>query len=182
MTRATSRVNDIENPSGTRGAWAEEVAFGVNKSRTDPTPPATRAAASASSAAGDRRSGPGRLWPHRLLPHRRHQGSALSGRQPVELLRGRRRRLLAGPARRPARRRPGGRRLSALRQPARAAAEGRQAAMSPWTGPPRPVRPATPPPAISASAIRPPRSGRSISGPQVHGDYFYLNQGAYHRA
>ena len=30
VTRATSRVNDIENPSGTRGAWAEEVAFGVN--------------------------------------------------------------------------------------------------------------------------------------------------------
>ena len=34
VTRATSRVNDIENPSGTRGAWAEEVAFGVNKSKT----------------------------------------------------------------------------------------------------------------------------------------------------
>ena len=34
VTRATSRVNDIENPSGTRGAWAEEVAFGVNKSRS----------------------------------------------------------------------------------------------------------------------------------------------------
>ena len=31
VTRATSRVNDIQNPSGTRGAWAEEVAFGVNK-------------------------------------------------------------------------------------------------------------------------------------------------------
>ncbi len=29
ITRATSRVNDIENPSGTRGAWAEEVAFGL---------------------------------------------------------------------------------------------------------------------------------------------------------
>ena len=34
VTRATSRVNDIENPSGTRGAWAEEVAFGVNRSRS----------------------------------------------------------------------------------------------------------------------------------------------------
>ena len=34
VTRATSRVNDIENPSGTRGAWAEEVAFGVNKDKT----------------------------------------------------------------------------------------------------------------------------------------------------
>jgi hypothetical protein len=33
VTRATSRVNDIENPSGTRGAWAEEVAFGVNHDR-----------------------------------------------------------------------------------------------------------------------------------------------------
>ena len=33
VTRATSRVNDIENPSGTRGAWAEEVAFGVNHSK-----------------------------------------------------------------------------------------------------------------------------------------------------
>ncbi len=37
VTRATSRVNDIENPSGTRGAWAEEVAFGVNKSRSSQT-------------------------------------------------------------------------------------------------------------------------------------------------
>ena len=37
VTRATSRVNDIENPSGTRGAWAEEVAFGVNKSRSTQT-------------------------------------------------------------------------------------------------------------------------------------------------
>ena len=35
VTRATSRVNDIENPSGTRGAWAEEVAFGVNHDRSD---------------------------------------------------------------------------------------------------------------------------------------------------
>ena len=34
VTRATSRVNDIENPSGTRGAWAEEVAFGVNRDRS----------------------------------------------------------------------------------------------------------------------------------------------------
>ncbi len=34
VTRATSRVNDIQNPSGTRGAWAEEVAFGVNRSRS----------------------------------------------------------------------------------------------------------------------------------------------------
>ncbi len=34
VTRATSRVNDIENPSGTRGAWAEEVAYGVNQSRS----------------------------------------------------------------------------------------------------------------------------------------------------
>ncbi|WP_158913061.1 autotransporter domain-containing protein [Caulobacter sp. S45] len=31
VTRATSRINDIENPSGTRGAWAEEVAFGVDR-------------------------------------------------------------------------------------------------------------------------------------------------------
>ena len=37
VTRATSRVNDIENPSGTRGAWAEEVAFGVNKDKTSQT-------------------------------------------------------------------------------------------------------------------------------------------------
>ena len=34
VTRATSRVNDIQNPSGTRGAWAEEVAFGVNRDRS----------------------------------------------------------------------------------------------------------------------------------------------------
>ena len=33
VTRATSRINDIANPSGTRGAWAEEVAFGVNHDR-----------------------------------------------------------------------------------------------------------------------------------------------------
>jgi hypothetical protein len=33
VTRATSRINDIDNPSGTRGAWAEEVAFGVNHNR-----------------------------------------------------------------------------------------------------------------------------------------------------
>jgi hypothetical protein len=31
ITRATSRSNDIENPAGTRGAWAEEFAFGVNR-------------------------------------------------------------------------------------------------------------------------------------------------------
>jgi hypothetical protein len=31
ITRATSRTNDIENPAGTRGAWAEEFAFGVNR-------------------------------------------------------------------------------------------------------------------------------------------------------
>ncbi len=31
ITRATSRSNDIENPGGTRGAWAEEFAFGVNR-------------------------------------------------------------------------------------------------------------------------------------------------------
>jgi len=31
ITRATSRSNDIENPAGTRGAWAEEFAFGVDR-------------------------------------------------------------------------------------------------------------------------------------------------------
>jgi hypothetical protein len=31
ITRATSRTNEIENPAGTRGAWAEEFAFGVNR-------------------------------------------------------------------------------------------------------------------------------------------------------
>jgi hypothetical protein len=31
ITRATSRTNDIENPAGTRGAWAQEFAFGVNR-------------------------------------------------------------------------------------------------------------------------------------------------------
>ena len=31
ITRATSRSNDIENPSGTRGAWAQEFAYGVNR-------------------------------------------------------------------------------------------------------------------------------------------------------
>jgi hypothetical protein len=31
VTRATSRTNDIENPAGTRGAWAQEFAFGVNR-------------------------------------------------------------------------------------------------------------------------------------------------------
>ena len=31
ITRATSRSNDIENPAGTRGAWAQEFAFGVDR-------------------------------------------------------------------------------------------------------------------------------------------------------
>jgi hypothetical protein len=31
ITRATSRSNEIENPAGTRGAWAEEFAFGVDR-------------------------------------------------------------------------------------------------------------------------------------------------------
>ena len=35
VTRATSRINDIENPAGTRGAWAEEVAFGVDRARNN---------------------------------------------------------------------------------------------------------------------------------------------------
>ncbi|MGC1301939.1 MAG: autotransporter domain-containing protein [Caulobacteraceae bacterium] len=35
VTRATSRVNDIENPSGTRGAWAEEVAFGIDRENSN---------------------------------------------------------------------------------------------------------------------------------------------------
>ncbi len=35
ITRATSRTNDIENPSGTRGAWAQEFALGIDQSRGD---------------------------------------------------------------------------------------------------------------------------------------------------
>ncbi len=35
ITRATSRTNEIENPSGTRGAWAQEFAFGVDRSRSN---------------------------------------------------------------------------------------------------------------------------------------------------
>ncbi len=33
ITRATSRTNDIENPGGTRGAWAQEFALGVDRPR-----------------------------------------------------------------------------------------------------------------------------------------------------
>ncbi|MHB8283533.1 MAG: autotransporter domain-containing protein [Caulobacteraceae bacterium] len=32
ITRATSRTNDIENPAGTRGAWGQEFAFGIDRS------------------------------------------------------------------------------------------------------------------------------------------------------
>ncbi len=35
ITRATSRTNDIENPAGTRGAWGQEFAFGIDRSRGD---------------------------------------------------------------------------------------------------------------------------------------------------
>ncbi len=35
ITRATMRTNDIENPAGTRGAWAQEFAFGIDRSRSD---------------------------------------------------------------------------------------------------------------------------------------------------
>ncbi len=34
ITRATSRTNDIENPAGTRGAWGQEFAFGIDRSRS----------------------------------------------------------------------------------------------------------------------------------------------------
>ena len=52
-------------------------------------------------------------------------------------------------------------------------------ATSRWTVRPRRARRAIPRRVILGSAIRRRRSAGSYFRPQVHGDYFYLNQGAY---
>ncbi len=134
VTRATSRVNDIENPSGTRGAWAEEVAFGVNKSRSTQTAGFQGGGFGFVGGLETGGAGLGAFGLTGAFLTGDIKDPTLAGRQPVELLRGRGRRLLAGPARRPARRRPRGRRLPALRQPPRAAAEGRQRQRDPGPG------------------------------------------------
>ena len=126
VTRATSRVNDIENPSGTRGAWAEEVAFGVNRDRSSES---AGYQGGGFGFVGGLETGGAGFGAFGLT------GSFLTGdikdpHSPGDNLasfsRRGRRRLLAGPARRPARRRPGRRRLCARLQPARTAAQGRQ--------------------------------------------------------
>ena len=79
VTRATSRVNDIENPSGTRGAWAEEVGFGVNRSRSTDSAGYQGGGFGFVGGLETGGGGSGRLWPHRLFPDRRHQGPPFAG-------------------------------------------------------------------------------------------------------